>query len=126
MMFALVLSNLAGGGAERSMLRLGSGLRGRGHQVRIIVLDAKVQHEVPPGLEVHVVNARHGRLGTWLGGRALRALYKKLGLGADCVTISTLPFADQVAASARVPNLWCRITNTLSAVVKQIAGRSPG
>ena len=125
MMFALVLSNLAGGGAERSMLRLGSGLRGRGHDVRLIVLDPKVQHEVPPGLELHVVKARHGRLGTWLGGRALRALYKKLGLGADCVTISTLPFADQVAASARVPNLWCRITNTLSAEVRQIAGHSP-
>ena len=125
MMFALVLSNLAGGGAERSMLRLGSGLRGRGHDVRLIVLDPKVQHEVPPGLELHVVKARHGRLGTWLGGRALRALYERLGLGADCVTISTLPFADQVAASARVPNLWCRITNTLSAEVRQIAGHSP-
>jgi glycosyltransferase involved in cell wall biosynthesis len=125
MKFSLVVSSLAGGGAERSMLRLGSGLRERGHQVRIVVLDPKVQHEVPPGLELHVVKARHGRLGTWLGGRALRALYRRLGLGADCVTISTLPFADQVAASARVPNLWCRITNTLSAEVRQIAGRSP-
>jgi glycosyltransferase involved in cell wall biosynthesis len=125
MTFALVLSSLAGGGAERSMLRLGSGLRRRGHEVRLIVLDPEVQHDVPPGLEVHVVKARHGRLGTWLAGRALRALYRRLGLGAGCVTISTLPFADQVAAAAHLPNLWCRITNTLSAEIRQLAGSSP-
>jgi len=125
MKFSLVLSSLAGGGAERSMLRLGSGLRRRGHEVRLIVLDPKMQHEVPAGLEVHVVGARHGWLGTWLAARALRTLYRRLGLGTECVTISTLPFADQVAAAARVPNLWCRITNTLSAEIKQIASRSP-
>jgi glycosyltransferase involved in cell wall biosynthesis len=125
MKFSLVLSSLAGGGAERSMLRLGSGLRGRGHEVRVIALDPKVQHEVPAGLEVHVVGARHGWLGTWLAARALRTLYRRLGLGTECLTISTLPFADQVAAAARVPNLWCRITNTLSAEIQQLAGHSP-
>ena len=57
--------------------------------------------------------------------RALRALYRRLGLGTDCVTISTLPFADQVATSARLPNLWCRITNTLSAEVRQLERKSP-
>ena len=125
MKFSLVVSSLAGGGAERSMLRLGSGLRRRGHEVRLIALDPKVQHEVPPELDVHVLRARHGWLGTWLAARALRDLYRRLGLGAESLTISTLPFADQVAASARVPNLWCRITNTLSGELQQLATRSP-
>ena len=125
MKFSFVVSSLAGGGAERMMLRLGSGLRRRGHEVSLIALDPEVKHEVPPGLQVHVVHARHGWLGTWLAGRALRALYRRLGLGADCVTVSTLPFADQVAASARLPNLWCRITNTLSAEVRQLERTSP-
>jgi len=125
MKFSFVVSSLAGGGAERMMLRLGSGLRRRGHEVRLIALDPEVKHEVPPGLQVHVVHARHGWLGTWLGARALRALYRRLGLGTDCVTISTLPFADQVATSARLPNLWCRITNTLSAEVRQLERKSP-
>src|SRR5262249_39006963 len=117
MMFALVLSNLAGGGAERAMLRLAVALKRRGHGVRVIVLDPRIEHEVPPELELHTLDTRKGLLGAWLAARALRGLYRRLGLGTDCVTISTLPFADLVAARANVANLWCRITNTLSAEI---------
>lgn len=117
MMFALVLSNLAGGGAEQAMLRLAVALKGRGHEVRVIVLDPKIEHHVPPDVELHTLNARKGLFGAWLAARALRALYRRLGLGTDCVTISTLPFADLVAARANLANLWCRITNTLSAEI---------
>jgi len=124
-MFALVLSNLAGGGAERAMLRLAVALKRRGHGVRVIVLDPRIEHEVPPELELHTLDTRKGLLGAWLAARALRGLYRRLGLGTDCVTISTLPFADLVAARANVANLWCRITNTLSAEIGDLERASP-
>lgn len=126
MTFALVLSSLAGGGAERAMLRLAAAFKRRGHRAHVIALDPKVEHEIPPGVELHTLNARRGLLGTWLAARSLRALYRRLGLGADCVSVSTLPYADQVALGARLPNLWCRITNTLSAEVGELGRRSPG
>lgn len=125
MMFALVLSNLAGGGAERAMLRLAAALKRRGHGVQLILLDPKVEHHVPAGIELHALSTRKGLLGSWFAARALRALHRRLGLGADCVTISTLPFADAVAVSARLPNLWCRISNTLSAEVAELRRTSP-
>ena len=125
MTFAFVLSSLAGGGAERAMLRLAAAFKHRGHRAHVIALDPKVEHEVPAGIEVHVLRARRGLLGTWLAARALRALYFRLGLGSDCVTVSTLPYADQVAVSARLPNLWCRITNTLSAEIGELKRASP-
>lgn len=126
MTFALVLSSLAGGGAERAMLRLAAAFKRRGHRTHVIALDPALEHEIPAGIELHTLNARRGLLGTWLAARALRALYRRLGLGADCVTVSTLPYADQVALGARLPNLWCRITNTLSAEVADLRRRSPG
>jgi glycosyltransferase involved in cell wall biosynthesis len=125
MIFALVLSNLAGGGAERAMLRLAVALKRRGHAVRIIVLDPKIEHDLPPELEVHTLDTRKGLFGAWLASRALRSLYRRLGLGVDCVTISTLPFADLVAARANLANLWCRITNTLSAEIGELQRASP-
>jgi len=123
--FAFLLSSLAGGGAERAMLRLAAAFRHRGHRAHVIALDPKVEHEVPAGVEVHVLQGRRGLLGTWLAARALRALYFRLGLGSDCVTVSTLPYADQVAVSAKLPNLWCRITNTLSAEIGELQRASP-
>jgi glycosyltransferase involved in cell wall biosynthesis len=125
MKFALVVTNLAGGGAELAMLRLASVLGGRGHGVRVFLLDNRIEHAIPPGIEVVPLaqsgaRSTKGLLGKWLGARRLRKAYRRLGLGADCLTISTLPFADEVAARAGLPNLWFRIANTLSAEIHQL------
>ena len=120
MIFALVVSNLAGGGAERAMLRLATALTEAGHSVRLIALEPRIEHAVPAGVQLHTLDSRKGLLGTWLAARALRGLYRRVGLDAHSVTISTLPYADAVAALARAPNLWCRITNTLSAEIADL------
>ena len=125
MNFALVVSNLAGGGAERAMLRLAVALGRRGHRVRVIALDAKVEHAVPEGIELHTLNARKGVIGSWFAARALGALHRRLYGAAAATTISTLPFADHAAAGARLPGLWCRIANTLSAEVDELRRRNP-
>jgi glycosyltransferase involved in cell wall biosynthesis len=130
MNFALVVTNLRGGGAERAMLRLATVLAARGHGVRVILLEHRIEHPVPAGVEVHAltpvgVAAGKGLLGKLRAALRMRRLYGRLGLGADCVTVSTLPYADEVVALARVPNVWFRIANTLSAEVAQLQRTSP-
>ena len=125
---ALVTTNLRGGGAEKSMLRLAAALAGRGHRVRLILLEHLVDHEVPAGIELHALTSPDKTIGKGFPGRVLaaarlRTLYRRLGLGADCLTVSTLPFADRVVAAARLPNVWFRIANTLSAEIERLAPR---
>lgn len=130
MSFALVVTNLRGGGAEKNMLRLAAKLAERGHRVRLILLEHRIEHEVPPGIELHALTPAGEELARgWFGKRRsafrLRRLFRGLGLGADCLTISTLPFADEVVAGARLPNVWFRIANTLSAEIDALGRRSP-
>ena len=125
MNFALVLTNLVGGGAERAMLRLASALKRRGHRAEVILLEPRIEHEVPADVTVHALDSSRGWPGRWLAARELRALFLRLRLGNDCLAVSTLPFADQVAAQAELPNLWCRISNTLSAEIEQLRRSSP-
>jgi len=117
--FALVVTNLAGGGAERSLLRLAAALMKRGHAVRMILLEDRVEHELPPGLRIDILHSHGGALGKWRAALALRWLR----LPPDALTVSTLPFADEVAIRAGLPNLWCRIANTLSEEIARLKGR---
>ena len=130
MKFNLLLTNLAGGGAELGMLRLAGALAKRGHEARVLLLDDRIEHAVPAGVDI-VALARSGArstkglLGKWLGARRLRTLYRTRGLAGESLTISTLPFADEVAARAGLPNLWFRIANTLSAEIEQLRRGDP-
>jgi glycosyltransferase involved in cell wall biosynthesis len=125
MNFGLVLTNLVGGGAERAMLRLAAALQRRGHRAEVILLEPRVEHEVPAEVKVHTLDSSRGWPGRWMAARKLRALYRRLGFGADALSVSTLPFADQIAVQAGLPNLWCRISNTLSAEIEQLRRSSP-
>ncbi len=123
--FALVITNLQGGGAEKVMLRLATALVHRGNRVRLILLEHRIEHEIPKGVELHALTApgtplHNGWLGKLTAAFQLRRLYRRLGLSSDCLTISTLPFADQVVSTARLPNVWFRIANTLSAEIEAL------
>jgi glycosyltransferase involved in cell wall biosynthesis len=123
MNFAFVLTNLAGGGAEKAILKLAAALTARGHDAEIVLLEDRIEHAVPPGLQVHALagQARHG----WLGKRLLaRRLRRHLADRSDLV-ISTLPFADEVATLANLPRHWCRIANTLGSEIAKLAATSP-
>jgi len=117
MNFSLVITNLAGGGAERSLLRLGAALMKRGHAVRMILLEDRIEHEVPAGLGIDVLRTRNGMVGKYLAAMALRRLH----LPSDALTVSSLPFADEVALHAGLPALWCRIANTLSEEITHLS-----
>jgi hypothetical protein len=49
--FALFTTNLAGGGAEKALAKIGSGLAGRGHEVDFIVCEDAGDHaHAPPAV----------------------------------------------------------------------------
>jgi glycosyltransferase involved in cell wall biosynthesis len=126
MRIGFVLTNLAGGGAEKAILKIGAGLAERGHRVDVVLLEHVVAHEVPAGLAVHglTANARathKGWLGKRLAARRLARLVATLEREEPFrLLVSTLPFADEVAQLARIPAHWCRIANTLSAEVARL------
>lgn len=50
--FAFVISDLFGGGAQKSLLYTADGLRQRGHTVRVFTLRERIEHRIPEGLEI--------------------------------------------------------------------------
>jgi len=126
-----VLTNLAGGGAEKAVLKIGAGLAARGHRADLILLEHVIAHELPPGLHLHALTApgrpaSKGWLGKHLAARRLARLVARLHAEERFrMLVSTLPFADEVALAARLPAHWCRIANTLSAEIARLAATSP-
>lgn len=119
MKFALFTTNLAGGGAEKALTKIGSGLVGRGHEVDFIVCEDAGHFPPPAGCRFHALATRAGH--GWLGKRRLAwKLKRTLAANPSDLLVSTLPFADEVAALARVPRHACRIANTLSAEITRL------
>ena len=119
MKFALFTTNLAGGGAEKALAKIGSGLAGRGHQVDFIVCEDAGNYARPAGCRFHALTARAGH--GWLGKRRLAwKLGRLLASQPHDLLVSTLPFADEVAGLARAPRHVCRIANTLSAELERL------
>lgn len=50
--FAFVISDLFGGGAEKSLLYTANGLRQRGHEVCVFTLRERIEHRIPEGLKI--------------------------------------------------------------------------
>jgi glycosyltransferase involved in cell wall biosynthesis len=128
MKFALFTTNLAGGGAEKALATIAGGLVGRGHEVDFIVCEDAGLHAAnyapPAGCGFHALSARAGH--GWLGKRRLAwRLQRLLASHPHDLLVSTLPFADEVAALARAPRHVCRIANTLSAEIARLpAGKA--
>ncbi len=119
MRFALFTTNLAGGGAEKALAKIGSGLAERGHDVEFIVCEDAGRHAAPAGCRFTALSARAGH--GWLGKRRLAwKLARLLRESKHELLVSTLPFADEVAALSRAPRHACRIANTLSAEVARL------
>lgn len=121
MKFLFVVTNLAGGGAEKALLKLSSGLLGRGHQVCLMLLEDRRSYAVPEELRLLVLGRRLHR--GWLGKRLMaRRLARQVSeLGPFDLLVSTLPFADEVVALAGLPKHYCRIANTLSREIERLA-----
>ena len=119
MRFALFTTSLAGGGAEKALAKIGSGLAERGHEVEFIVCEDAGRHATPTGCRFIALSSRAGH--GWLGKRRLAwRLRRHLAGNPHDLLVSTLPFADEVATLARLPRHACRIANTLSAEIARL------
>jgi len=121
MKFVFVITNLAGGGAEKVILTFADGLRRRGHATEIVLLENRVEHAIPDGLSISVLSEHLSR--GWLGKRWLAwrlRQYIRAGELPDIV-ISALPFANEVTILADLRNHWCRIDNNLGEEVDRLA-----
>jgi glycosyltransferase involved in cell wall biosynthesis len=119
--FALFTTNLAGGGAEKALATIGSGLAERGHDVDFIVCEDAGRYSPPAGCGFAALSAHAGH--GWLGKRRLAwKLARVLRNRKHDLLVSTLPFADEVAALSRAPRHACRIANTLSAEIARLTG----
>jgi glycosyltransferase involved in cell wall biosynthesis len=123
---ALILPNLNGGGAEKAIMNIGHGLEARGHEVHLILLGVKFHYQSK--LTTHVATkkpADKSFLGKRKAARALGKLYTKLSMGREFdLTVSTLPYADEIVHLAKIPNVWYRIANTLSEDIERIRNKS--
>ncbi|MGP1675993.1 MAG: glycosyltransferase [Burkholderiales bacterium] len=123
MRFVFVVTNLAGGGAEKAIVKLTEGLAGKGHDVDLTLLEDRVEHARPQGVKVSALTTTASK--GWLGKRLLaHRLARHLSAPYDLL-VSTLPFADEVATLANLPRHWCRIANTLSSEVAKLAADQP-
>lgn len=123
MRFVFVITNLAGGGAEKVILTLAAGLAARCHEVEVVLLEKRIEHSVPESIKVSSLTDSAPR--GWLGKRLLaRRLARHLAEPADLV-VSALPFANEVTIMARLPHHWCRIDNTLGVEIDKLAIKSP-
>ena len=97
MRFLLVMTNLRGGGAELAMLRTAAVLARRGHRIDVVLLEHRIEHDVPAGIAIHALTApgeaaSKGIFGKRIAALALRRLYRRLGADAACITVSTLEY----------------------------------
>lgn len=123
MKFSFVLTNLAGGGAEKAILKLSQALASRGYETEIVLLEERIDHTAPADVRIHALGRRLFR--GWIGKRLLaRRLRQHLAEGSSLV-VSTLPFADEVALLADLPRHWCRIANTLGAEIDKLSASNP-
>jgi glycosyltransferase involved in cell wall biosynthesis len=123
MKFVFVITNLAGGGAEKALLKLSAALVERRHDAQIVLLENRIEHPLPEGVMVSALTETATK--GWLGKRLLaRRLARHLSQPYHLL-VSTLPFADEVTLLADLPRHWCRIANTLSSEVARLAESHP-
>jgi glycosyltransferase involved in cell wall biosynthesis len=132
MKIAFVTTNLKGGGAEKSVLRVAGGLHARGHAVHVVLLEDIRDHALPAGVRCHALTApgeeaSKGWFGKRFAARGLRQLFDRIAADAPFDSIvSTLPYCDEVVGLAGLTPAWFRIANTLSVEIGLLGRRSRG
>ncbi|HCY58647.1 MAG TPA: hypothetical protein DHU78_07325 [Opitutae bacterium] len=114
--FAFVTTNLTIGGAQTWLANLSEMLIKKGHEVHVILFSSKIDIELDRDVEVHFLSSEKSFLGVRskkiLASFWLTYLFRRFG--PFDLTISTLPFADQITSRAKIGNVYYRIANTLS------------
>lgn len=126
MRFLFLVTNLATGGAERSVLKAEAALRRAGHAVTILLMENRVDLPVLQGADVRSLTpqgAHGGFLGRMVLIWRLKTWHRRESRAHPFdLAVSTLPFTDAIAVGARLPRLRLRVANTLGEEISALAG----
>ena len=113
-----MIPSLAGGGAEKVVLRLGEGLSRQGHHISIILLHPKISYPVPENIDIRILKTQKKKglnklTYYWRASRELQNIIdnKNKADPIDLV-ISNLPEMDRVTRYLRFKNIYFCIHNS--------------
>ncbi|MEC5385248.1 glycosyltransferase [Uliginosibacterium sp. H3] len=129
----LLIDSLIGGGAERVVLNLAAAFHQLGHQVHVIVVRNEIQHTLPAGIPVHVLQQSAHSSGSkfidklvlaWRM-RALVASLEKDGKPFDFF-VSSAEDSDRLSAMAGLTNVYIRYRNSMVEYLHHKIGHKTG
>ena len=125
MNFCLVITNLTGGGAERSLLDLAEALKQTGNHVEIILFENKINYKLPKQTHVSIVDKSGFFKNGLIGKKILQIKFKKLWQKLNArfnfdMTISRLPFSNEILSKSNIPNCYFIIDNNLRHEIQKI------
>jgi len=114
-----LIPSLAGGGAEKVVLRLVEGLSQQGHKISIVLLHPKISYQLPENIDISILKTKKGkglsRLTYFF--RASKELQNiidsKNEVSPVDLVISNLPEMDQVTRFLHFKNIYFCIHNSL-------------
>lgn len=126
---ALLLHSLVGGGAQRSVMQIASGLRDAGCTVHLVVLQSERQEvPVPDGITLHFL-ARHRKITGYklidrhILARRLKKLIAELEQdGRFDLIISNMSTTDHLVRIARIPDVYATLRGVASAGIAERRG----
>ena len=124
MKFQFIITNLAGGGAERVLITLAFGLSERGHDVELILFEDRIDYCLPSTLNTTTLTKKAPS--GWLGKRYLAHKLRshlKSTPPADLI-VSALPFANEVSVLSNLKNHWCRVDSILGMEINNLAAKN--
>lgn len=115
----LIISNLRGGGAERSVLTLGQGFYELGYKVHVIRFKSISEYDLNPNLNYHIVNLKPYRIipkGPVRYKLFASAIDKYIlsKIGEPDIILSNLEPSDRVMAYSKLPHVMYVIRNNTS------------
>ncbi|MGR9036447.1 MAG: glycosyltransferase [Gammaproteobacteria bacterium] len=114
-----LIPSLAGGGAEKIILRLAEGLSNQGHKISIILLHPQISYRVPENIDLQILKTKKKKgldklTYYWRASRELQSIIdNKNKVSPVDLVISNLPEMDRVAWYLRFKNVYYCIRNSL-------------
>ncbi len=124
MRFCFLITDLAVGGAEKATIKVAELLYQNGHSVQLVLLQNVVNFKLNHKIKLKIISdkIKKGLFGKYLIAYKLNRFFYEVEKkdGKFNLVISTLPFCDEIVKIAKIPNVYFRIANTLSAEIKNL------
>ena len=124
-----LITNLAGGGAEKATVKAAELFCRYGHSVHLVLLENIINFKFNHKIKLKIISEKinKGLFGKLLMAYKLnRTFYEAESKeGKFDLVVSTLPFCDEIVSFAKIPYVHFRIANTPSAEIKILRKTSP-